>query len=181
MMAMAVHFNIVLTGFMGTGKTQIGLRLANVLRREFVDIDDLIEEKAGTSIPNIFKLQGERAFRQLEHDACLEASQRRAIVLATGGGTVVNPANLQALQESGILICLTATPQEILNRVGSDSDRPMLNSGTGSRIERIAILLEERAPYYNSIPCQVNTTHMTHCDVVSHLKKMIMPQLQTDE
>ena len=180
-MAIAARFNIVLTGFMGTGKTQIGRRLANVLGREFVDIDDLIEEKAGTSIPHVFAHQGESAFRQFEHEACLEVSQRKAIVVATGGGTVVNPANLQALQESGFLICLTATPQEILNRVGFDSDRPMLNSGTGSRIERIAVLLEERAPYYNVIPCQVNTTHMTHCEVVSHLKKMIMPQLATDE
>ncbi len=172
-MSAATEPNIVLTGFMGTGKTQIGRRLAESLCREFVDMDDLIEEKAGLSIPEFFACQGELRFRQLELEVCLAVARRTALVVATGGGTVVNPACRKALGDSGLLICLTASPESILKRVGMDSNRPMLDTKDGSREERIKVLLEERAPHYNAIPHQVDTTHLTHSEVVSHVRQLI--------
>ncbi len=172
-MAAAVPSNIVLTGFMGTGKTAVGRRLAKALGREFLDMDDLIEDQAGTSIVEVFARQGEAAFRQLEHQVCLAVAQRTGLVVATGGGAVVNPASRHALQASGFLICLTATPEEILNRIGADSNRPMLKTDSGSRQERIQVLLEERAPHYNAIPHQVDTTHLTHDEVVSQVKRLV--------
>ena len=172
-MAAAAQSNIVLTGFMGTGKTAVGRRLARTLGREFLDMDDLIEDQAGTSIVEVFASQGEEVFRQLEHQVCLAVAQRTGLVIATGGGTVVNPASRHALQASGFLICLTATPEAILNRIGTDSNRPMLKTDSGSRQERIKVLLEERAPHYNAIPHQVDTTHLTHDEVVSHIKQLV--------
>lgn len=175
---MTAHLNVVLTGFMGTGKTQVGRRLAKALGREFVDIDELIEGRAGTTIPEVFACQGEKAFRQLEHEACLEVGKNEELVVATGGGTVINPDNLRALQEYGILICLTASAEEILKRVGTESHRPMLESDFHTRQERIKILMEERAPYYNAIRHQVDTTHLSHCGVVSQLKNLVLPLLK---
>ncbi len=171
-MTAAAHPNIVLTGFMGTGKTTVGRCLAQALHREFVDMDDLIEEQASMSIVEFFARQGEDAFRQLEHAVCLEVVQRTGLVVATGGGTVVNPVSRQVLQASGLLICLTAAPEEILKRIGTDSTRPILKTDTGSRQEKIRILLEARAPHYNAIPHQVDTTGLTHEAVVSHIKRL---------
>ncbi len=165
--------NIVLTGFMGTGKTQISRRLAEALCRESVDMDDLIEERAGLPIPEVFAIHGEQKFRQLELAVCLAVANRTALVVATGGGTVVNPVCRKVLQDSGFLICLTASPEEILKRVGTDSNRPLLDAKDGSREERIKVLLEERAPHYNAIPHQVDTTHLTHSEVVSHIRQLI--------
>ena len=180
-MPTAAQPNIVLTGFMGTGKTAVGRRLAKILHREFVDMDDLIEEHAGISIVEIFARQGEAAFRQLEHEVCLDVARRTGLVVATGGGTVVNQVSRQALQESGFLICLTAAPEEILNRIGADSNRPMLATDTGTRQERIKMLLEERARHYNAIPHQVDTTCLTQDEVVSHIKQLVCAQPRVHE
>ncbi len=165
--------NIVLTGFMGTGKTEVGRRLAQVLDRTFVDMDDLIEERAGIPIVQVFAHEGEAAFRQLEHEVCCEVAQRTGLVVATGGGAVINPASRQALQDSGVLICLTAVPEEIGQRIGTDRNRPMLETDTGSRQDRIKVLLEERAPHYNAIAHQVDTTHLTPAEVVARIRRLV--------
>ncbi len=172
-MATVVQSNIVLTGFMGTGKTAVGRRLARVLGREFLDLDELVEEQAGLSIVEVFARRGEAAFRRLEHQACLAVARRTGLVVATGGGAVVDPASRRALQESGFLICLTATPEEIAKRIGADRNRPMLQTDRGSRQERIKSLLEARAPHYNAIPHQVDTTGLTQDEVVSRIKQLV--------
>lgn len=153
------HPNIILTGFMGTGKTSVGREVAERLGRPFVDLDDLIVARAGKSIPAIFAQDGEAAFRALEAALCREMGRPAGIVLAVGGGAVVDPANRAALATGGTLICLDATPEAILNRVGADDNRPML--AAPDRLARIRELLDRRAAAYDAIPIHLDTTHLS--------------------
>ena len=135
--------NIILTGFMGTGKTAVGREVAARLGRPFVDLDDLIVQRAGKSIPEIFAQDGEPAFRALEAAICGEMAAPAGLVIATGGGAVVNPANREALAAGGTVICLEADLDTILQRVGRGDDRPMLAGP--DRVARIRELLAARA------------------------------------
>ena len=121
--------NIILTGFMGTGKTTVGRALADRLGWRFVDLDDRIAERAGKSVPAIFEEDGEAAFRDLETAVCRQIASERGLVVATGGGAVLRAANREALEKAGTVICLEATPDTILERVGAGNDRPMLGEG----------------------------------------------------
>lgn len=147
--------NLVLVGFMGTGKSAIGRRVAARLALPFVDTDDEIVERAGCSIPEIFAADGEAGFRALEHQVALDVAQRGGCVVATGGGIVLDPANLTAFRASGLLIALTARPETILERVGADSNRPLLQHP--DRLQRITELLAERAGIYAGITPTIAT------------------------
>jgi shikimate kinase len=159
--------NIILTGFMATGKTSVGRRLAVRLGYDFVDLDTWIEAEAGVSVPQIFATQGEAAFRELEARMVLRAAGRTGCVVATGGGAIVNPRNLEALKHCGIVIALTANPETILSRIGGGEDRPMLRGG--EKRDRVRILLEERAPAYARADLTVDTSARTVDEVVDHL------------
>ncbi len=148
--------NIVLTGFMGTGKTTVGREVARRLGCPFVDMDEVIARRAGKPIPRIFAEDGEEAFRRMEAELCRELGARRGLVIATGGGALVNPENRARMTEGGIVICLEADPEEILRRVGEDSGRPLLQ--TPDRRARVAELLAARRPAYAAIPWHVDTT-----------------------
>lgn len=140
--------NIVLTGFMGTGKTTVGRALAQRLGFEFVDTDELIEAEHGP-IPQIFAEFGEGHFRQLERDVALTLAGREGLVISTGGRMMVDPVNAETLRATGDVVALTATVDTIVERVGGDAaaaTRPML-AGHDVR-ERITQLLAERAPAY---------------------------------
>ncbi|MFT5498849.1 MAG: shikimate kinase [Kiritimatiellia bacterium] len=151
--------NIVLLGFMGTGKTTVSQALATELGYPAIDLDACIEAKAGRSIPEIFEQDGEDAFRALEHQIVKEVASRRNQVISCGGGIVKNPANIDLLRASGTLFCLTATPETILERVGQETHRPLLAGE--NRLDRIRILLDERAPLYAQIREQVATDGKT--------------------
>ncbi len=151
--------NIILTGFMGTGKTAVGREVAVRTGRPFVDLDDLIVQRAGKSIPEIFAQDGEPAFRALEAAICGEMAAPAGLVIATGGGAVVNPANREALAAGGTVICLEADLATILQRVGHGDDRPMLSSP--DRVERIRELLATRAGSYAALPHHLDRTHLT--------------------
>ncbi len=153
------HPNIVLTGFMGTGKTSVGREVAARLGRPFVDLDDLIVARTGKSIPEIFAQDGEAAFRALEADLCREMGQPAGLVIAVGGGAVVNPANREALAAGGVLICLDASPETLLARIGDDENRPMLAGD--DRGGRLRALLAQRGPAYAAIPHHVDTTRLS--------------------
>ena len=130
--------NIVLTGFMGTGKTAVGRAVGRILGREFVDMDELIAARAGKPIPRIFAEDGEEAFRRMERALCRELSARDGLVIATGGGALVDPENRALMMKSGIVVCLTASRDEIVRRLsGTDaSARPLLEDDPEAAVDR---------------------------------------------
>jgi 3-dehydroquinate synthase len=151
--------NIVLTGFMGSGKTSIGREVALRLGRAFVDLDDLIVERAGKPIADIFAAEGEAAFRALEAGACRAMSEPAGLVVATGGGAVVDPGNRVALEAGGVLICLDADPAVIVARLAGGNGRPLLNSP--DRPQRIADLLAQRAGAYAAVKHHLDTSRLS--------------------
>ena len=163
-----VRPNVVLTGFMGTGKSTVGKLAARALGYAFVDTDHLIEERAGRTIPEIFREEGEAAFREMEHAVAVELSEREGLVIATGGRLMLDPANAAALEGSGRVFCLTAAPEEILRRVSADGPamRPLL--AVADPMERILSLLEERREGYGRFP-QLSTTGKSPEELVREL------------
>jgi 3-dehydroquinate synthase len=161
--------NIVLTGFMGTGKTTIGHLLAERLQRTFVDMDSQIESYFAKPIPRIFAEDGEPAFRVLEAQLCAQLAQEQGLVISTGGGALVNSGNRKVLSDSGTIICLTATVDTILDRVEQNSDRPLLPGDREERSQRIRHLLHERRHAYSAIPIQVNTSDRTPTQIVDDI------------
>ncbi|MCC6763181.1 MAG: shikimate kinase [Deltaproteobacteria bacterium] len=136
---------VVLMGFMGTGKSEVGRRLAQRLGRSFVDTDQSIEERAGKRIAAIFADEGEAAFRRLEREAVADAVGRGGAVIAVGGGAVIDPDNVRRLRDAGVLVHLTARPEIILRRVGAGVNRPLLRGDPRTAVTR---LLAERGPVY---------------------------------
>lgn len=162
--------NIILTGFMGTGKTAVGRLLAQRLDREFVDTDEWIVARDGRAIPIIFAEDGEAAFRQLERAAARELGAQTELVIATGGRLMLDPLNAQALGENGRAFCLTAPPEVILQRVAGDRERPLLN--VPDPAARIRTLLAERAEGYGRFP-QIDTVSKTAVEVTEEILQCI--------
>ena len=147
---------IVLTGFMGTGKTVVGREIARRLDRRFLDTDDLIEEAAGMTISELFATAGEPRFRELERVAIDKACTVPGAIVATGGGAMLDAANRRRLREAGPVVCLLAGVDVIIERVGGDSTRPLLQ-GAGVR-ERIESLLRERNAAYAAADYMIDTS-----------------------
>lgn len=164
--------NIILTGFMGTGKTTVGTLLAKNLGYGFVDTDQLIEEKCGMSVPAFFKRKGETAFREMERGVAKELGEQSSLVISTGGGFMLDPVNAEIVGKTGKVFCLVATPEEILNRISEDSgaDRPLLQ-GKNPR-ERIVELLKERQEGYTQF-LQLITSHKTPLQIVEQLIQLL--------
>lgn len=161
--------NVILTGFMGTGKTSLGKLLATRLGRPFVDIDKKIEDDAKLSIPKIFERFGEEHFRNLERAAVKELCERRGLVIATGGGTIKDAENLRLLKSSGVLICLTTEPEEIFRRTARRGERPVLDGGGNERLATIKKLLAERKEFYNRADYQVDTTEWSPIQIIDDI------------
>lgn len=139
--------SIALIGFMGVGKTAVGKALAEKLNKKFVELDSLIEQKAGKSIPQIFQQDGEIAFRELEIEVAKEVSQGKNQVIACGGGVVLNKINIDRLKKGAVIVCLTASPEAILKRTSSGGgERPLLK--TSDKTTAIQELLTFRKPFY---------------------------------
>ncbi len=155
---------VVLVGFMGTGKTTVGRRLAERLGLAFADMDAVIAERAGKPIAQLFAEEGEPAFRRREHALVRELAIRRGLVVAAGGGVVLNQDNLRDFSAAGCLVCLRAEPEELLRRLAADTDRPLL--AHPDREDRLRALLRARQPLYDAIPIQVETTGRTVNEVV---------------
>ena len=158
---------IVLTGFMGTGKTAVGRRLAARLGYAFLDLDQLIEAEVGASIPEIFASRGEAAFRALEAAMVARVVDRRECVIATGGGAILDPRNLERLQAAGLVVTLEADPDTILARIGGGDDRPMLWGGDPR--ERVRVLLAERESAYRRADWRVASDGRSVDDIVEEL------------
>jgi len=152
--------SIILIGFMGTGKTEVGRLLANRLSLDFVDLDDLIAERAGLSVPAIFDTSGEPRFRALETEAIRSLATRSPFVLATGGGAMLNPENADLLRLYGMVVLLRASPAVILQRVAQGERRPMLEDAPDP-LARVKQLLNERKPAYSLADYSLDTSRIS--------------------
>lgn len=162
---------VVLMGFMGTGKSEVGRRLAQRLGRAFVDTDQLVEERAGKRVATIFAEDGEPAFRAFERDAVADAAARGGAVIAVGGGAVLDLENVRRLREAGVLIYLTARPDVILRRVGDGAQRPLLRDDPRGAVTR---LLAERGPFYEAAAdVTIDTSEHTADGVVAEIQQAL--------
>lgn len=169
--------NLVLAGFMGTGKSAIGRILAEITGLEFYDLDCIVEQRAGRSIPEIFAAEGEAGFRRRESEAVAEIVDRRGFVLALGGGTLLCEANFAALDSAGIMVCLTAHPETIAARLRNDTTRPLLQAG--DRVERLRQLLDERGKIYARIPRRVCTDGRSPTEVAAEVARIWKEETKT--
>lgn len=167
------YTNLVLVGFMGTGKTYIGRKLAKQLDLTFVDMDDMIVARAGKSIPEIFAADGESHFRAIERQVVVDLAIESGRVIATGGGVVLNPDNFYDFSRDGLVVCLSATPDVILERVQHDTNRPLLYAD--DKMAKIHSLLKKRQPLYDAIPHQVDTSNLTPGAVVERIMMLYRP------
>lgn len=149
--------NIVLIGFMGTGKTTIGRLLASRLGCPFVDSDKKVEYENGMSIREIFEIYGEGYFREKEKDVILKISRYNNVVIATGGGVVLSNENMRRLKKKGIIIALTASSEIIVERTKRRTTRPLLLE-ISDREQAVAKLLNERGELYQKADFTVDTS-----------------------
>lgn len=147
--------NIVLTGFMGTGKTEVGKELSKILGWKLVDADEEIVRSKGMSINDIFNSLGERAFRDIETEVIRSISAGKNIIISTGGGVVLRQENMNALKKNGIILLLTASPDTILKRTGNSDERPLLR--VENPLQKIEELLNFRRPFYENADIIINT------------------------
>lgn len=170
--------NIVLVGFMGTGKTAVSKALALRLKRQRLCIDDMIEWKAGEPISRIFEEDGEECFRRIESEVVAAAAKDKDVIIDAGGGTVINEQNVRRLKEHGLIFCLTARPEIVLERIKGYSHRPLLN--TGNPQERIRDLLEERSEYYKRADYTIDTSDITPDEAADRIIK-IMEEAESEK
>ncbi len=147
--------NIALIGFMGTGKTTVGRLVAEQLKFELLDTDQLIEQRTGKKITEIFAQNGEPAFRQLEAQLVQELAGRTKTVISTGGGLPTHPANLASLKSHALVVCLWATPEHIYERVREQSHRPLLHDP--DPLGKIRTLLAAREQFYKQADVLLNS------------------------
>ena len=152
--------SIALIGFMGTGKTAAGKLLAEKLGKEFIELDALVEKKACKSIPDIFRDEGEIAFRELEIAVTREVAGKKNAVIACGGGIVLNKINVDRLRQESVIVCLAASPAVILKRTSADKDgRPLL--AVADRARQVEELIKFRRPYYaQAADITINTSRL---------------------
>lgn len=140
------HKNIVLCGFMGCGKSTVGRVLASKISYQFLDMDQYIEQQQGLSVSLIFKEQGEQAFRHMETQAACDFSAPQGVVIATGGGTLLNPKNAELLRRGGIIVLLDIPARIAFFRTKNDKDRPLLQRP--DRKSFLFSLYQKRMPLY---------------------------------
>ena len=165
--------NIYLVGMMGSGKTTIGKHLAKHINYRFIDTDDVIVQAAGQSINDIFATQGEAAFRAIETQVLTQVAPYTHTVIATGGGMVIKPENWSYLQ-SGMVVWLNVTLDELIARLSRDKSRPLLK--TGDLRHKLTALLEQRQARY----AQADATVMYQSgEKVGAIATRILDTLQT--
>lgn len=139
-------FNILLIGFMGTGKTSVSLKLSELLNMKLIDTDGYIEKKENKSISEIFETNGEEFFRKCESETLIELSKEKNLLISCGGGIIVKEENIPIMKKQGKVVLLKATPESIYERVKNDNTRPLLNNNM--TIEHISNLMESRKEKY---------------------------------
>ena len=152
---------------MAVGKSAVGRNLAKRLYKHFVDLDRMIEKRAGLKVREIFDAKGETYFRELEKQTLADVLKLPGQVIATGGGVVMDEENLRLLREKTLLVCLIASTDAILARVGNGTKRPLLKGP--NRRERVEELLKQRADKYAQAHIIVDTSQLTLQQVVDHI------------
>jgi shikimate kinase len=156
---------------MAVGKSAVGRNLAKRLHKQFVDLDRVIEKRAGLKIREIFEVKGEPYFREMEKHTLQDLLQKPGHVIATGGGVVMDEENLRLLREKTLLVCLSASTHAIATRVGNGTKRPLLKGP--NRRERIEELLEQRADKYAQAHITIDTSELTLQQVVDELVRAV--------
>ena len=163
--------NIYLVGFMATGKSSAGRMLAQRLKRDFVDMDALIESLEGMTIAQIFKTKGEPYFRRLEKETISDLAQKKDLVVSCGGGVFVPDDNIRLMKKSGVVFCLTSSAGMILKRASVTCDRPLLN--VADPLGRIAELLAERQPFYAQAHYQIDADKLTVEETADAIREIL--------
>ena len=145
--------NLILTGFMGTGKSTVGTLVAAHMQRVFYDMDAVIEQRTGMAISGIFLQESEPYFRAIERGLCYEMALQQNLVIATGGGALIDTNNYEVMSKTGVIICLSADSATLSNRLAVIEGRPLA--------VRWQELLEARQPFYDAMPNQVETSGRT--------------------
>lgn len=166
--------NIVLTGFMGAGKSAVGKKLAERLGLQVIDTDDVIEEESGMKISDIFSEFGEDHFRKLERMAVERLSTFDNHIIITGGGVVLNKENIENLRKNGIIVYLHAAPEVLYERVKSETHRPLLQ--VDNPVKKIKELFEHRAQFYADNDIEVDTSNLTVDEVAEKIIKAVKEQ-----
>lgn len=166
--------NIVLIGFMATGKSLTSIELAKRRNMAVVSTDDMIIRKEGRSIAEIFKDSGEEHFRRLEAEVVKEIAAKQNTVIDCGGGVVLNPENIRLLKQNGIVICLTSTPEAVYRRTRKYQHRPLLN--TDDPQGKIRELLKEREPCYKQADVTIDTSDLTIGQTVDKIVELLEKQ-----
>ncbi len=159
--------NIILIGFMGTGKTAVGKRLATLLDKDFYDSDQEVESVTGMTISQLFNKYGEVRFRSEEKLAIQRLVQNRNCIIATGGGIILDQANVNLLAKNGIIICLMARPEIIYERVKRRNNRPLLKKG--NRIDTIVELLNDREELYKCADYYIDTSDLDFQEIIDKI------------
>jgi shikimate kinase len=163
--------NIALVGFMGTGKTTVARLLAQQLGAVYVDLDERIEKKTGMAIVDIFREKGEPYFRAIEKEIVAGAAAEQGLVIACGGGVVLDEANIHALKKNGVVVCLEARPDIILERTKSYVHRPLLNVPDPEM--KITELLIRRKPFYAKADFSIDTSLLSVEEVAAIVARWV--------
>jgi len=151
--------NVVMIGFMASGKTSVGRRVAKRLGFRFLDMDHFIEQEQGRPITEIFATEGEPYFRALETGLLRRLAQHGNTVISCGGGVVTTPGNLELLKQIGVVVFLNANPEDIIRRLENDTRRPKVQGG--DLRERVTTLLAQRLPLYLQADLTIQTLGKT--------------------
>jgi len=163
--------NIILTGFMGVGKTSVGTQLAKDVGFTFVDTDKLIEADQDLAITAIFEKFGEPYFREVEARIVQQVMQGESQVVSTGGGAVIRDTNREAFKKAGFVACLTARPEVIFDRIKHETHRPLLQ--TPDPLAKIREMLASRAKFYAQADAIIDTSEKSVEDVIAAIKERI--------
>ncbi|SMB94692.1 shikimate kinase [Desulfonispora thiosulfatigenes DSM 11270] len=166
--------NIILIGFMGTGKTAVGRRLSSILNMDFFDTDQEIETVTGMTIEQIFKKHGETRFRSEENLMVNKLANKTNCIIATGGGMVLDPVNIDILRNTGVLICLNARPEVIHDRVKRRNNRPLLKKG--DTYQNIITLLKEREGLYSCSDYIIDTSDLNFDEIINEILEFLKGQ-----
>ena len=140
---------------MGSGKTAVGRELSRLLDMKLIDVDTEVEKSKKITINEIFKQVGEPRFREIETEMIRKLSESKNAIISTGGGAVLKQGNMDILRKNGVIVCLTASPETILQRTSNNNDRPLLQ--VENPIERINELLNFREPFYQKADFMIDT------------------------